>query len=293
MNLNRNIQGVMKRLIFSFLFIIFSTTTLISQLQASSLRIATYNLWNPIFEEKYSGKNTWGKRLPFIVDNIISSESDVICLEEVGKEQYNDLIQNSDVSSRYNTFYFSHVPSKPGQKEGRDGLAFLYKPEKITLMNVVQSADGSRPTHRRDFYVDLKLSEQRDTPVQFRVACTHLDADKDITLGNTQLAALVEDVLMIDAQGGIDFVIVCGDFNEGEDDLSRPRYEIMRNAGFFTDGSIEATRPEALEVRHKGHIDWIYFKQLSALNFDLLPLTPIGDEKASDHKLTMTDVEID
>jgi len=73
---------------------------------------------------------------------------------------------------------------------------------------------------------------------------------------------LVEDVLKIENEKGLNFVVVCGDFNEGEDESSRPRYEIMSNAGFFTDGSVATTRPEALGVRHKGHVDWIYFKKL-------------------------------
>jgi endonuclease/exonuclease/phosphatase family metal-dependent hydrolase len=186
----------------------------------------------------------------------------------------------------------AHAPSKPGQQEGRDGIAFFYNSEKVTLIKFIQSQDGSRPTHRRDFYVDLKLNEQRDTPVHFRIACTHLDSEKDLTIGNTQLSALVEDVLKVDNKKSLDFVVVCGDFNEGENESSRPRHEIMHNAGFFTDGSVETTRPEAMDVRHKGHVDWIYFKKLSTLGFDLISLSPIGDEKGSDHKLTLTDVEI-
>lgn len=287
----------MSKLVFRFLFVIFSAISFAfetSNLQASTLRLATYNLWNPIFEEKYSGQNTWNQRLPFILENIISSESDVICLEEVGKNAYLDLIRNPDINSHYTSFYVSHAPSKQGQKEGRDGIAFFYKSKKVALMKFVQSTDGSRPTHRRDFYVDLKLDEQREKPVYFRIACTHLDSEKDLTIGNTQLSALVEDVLKVgnDNEKRLDFVVVCGDFNEGEDEPSRPRHEIMQNAGFFTDGSVEATRPEALDVRHKGHVDWIYFKKISTLNFDLISLTPIGDEKGSDHKLTLTDVKI-
>jgi len=285
----------MNKLVFNFLFVMFSAISFAyasSDLQTSTLRIATYNLWNPIFEEKYSGQNTWNERLPFILENILSSESDVICLEEVGKRAYLDLIQNSAINILYTSFYVSHAPSKQGQEEGRDGIAFFYKSEKVTLMKLVQSPDGSRPTHRRDFYVDLKLNEQRETPVHFRIACTHLDSEKDLTIGNSQLSALVEDVLKVDNEKGLDFVVICGDFNEGEDESSRPRYETMHNAGFFTDGSVEATRPEALDVRHKGHVDWIYFKKLSSLNFDLISLTPIGDEKGSDHKLTLTEIEI-
>lgn len=163
--------------------------------------------------------------------------------------------------------------------------------EKVTFVKLIQSLDGTRPTHRRDFYVDLKLNEQRNTPVHFRVACTHLDSEKDLSIGNRQLSALVDDILQVDNKE-IDFIVVCGDFNEGENEPERPRYEIMQKAGFVTDGSVDATRPEALNVRHNGHVDWIYFKKMTPVNFDLISIIPVGDEKASDHKLTMTDVEI-
>lgn len=282
----------MVRFVFNLL-IVLTVFAFSTNLHATTIRIATYNLWNPIFEEKYSGYDTWNQRLPFIVQNILSSESDIICLEEVSKNTYLDLIQNSEINNCYSFFYFSHAPSKSGQEDGRDGLALFYKSEKILITKFVESSDGTRPTHRRDFYIDLKFYDYpREIPVQFRVACTHLDSEKDLTIGNAQLSALVEDILQVNPENELDFVVVCGDFNEGEDEPFRPRYEIMQNAGFFTDGSVEPTRPEALDVRHKGHVDWIYFKKLSALQFDLTPLAPIGDEKGSDHKLTMTDVEI-
>lgn len=278
--------------IFKFLSVyLFFFLMIKTGLQANTLRIATYNIWNPIFEEKYSGQNTWSQRLSFIVENIISSESDVICLQEVEKSSYLDLVQNPEINNRYTSFYISHAP-KQEQTEGRDGLAFFYNPKNVTLVKLVQSLDGTRPNHRRDFYVDLKLNEQRNSPVYFRVACTHLDSEKDLTIGNRQLSALVEDILQIDNTKDIDFVVVCGDFNEGESEPIRPRYEIMQKADFITDGAIDTTRPEALNVRHNGHVDWIYFKKISSLNFHLTPLMPIGEENASDHKLTRTAIEI-
>ncbi len=271
--------------------IICLTISMIStmNLQATPLRIATYNLWNPIFEEKYSGQNTWKQRFPFLIKNILASDSDVISFEEVGQKQYLDLIE--EINKQYLSIYLSHAASQPGQNEGRDGIALFYRPNKITLLNFVQSQDGSRPTHRRDFYADLRVAGNNNAPIHFRVACSHLDSGNDLSIGNQQLAALVEDVQKINKGENIDFVVVCGDFNEGENESFRPRFEIMQKAGFITDGSIARTRPEALDVRHNGHVDWIYFKKLSALNFELVPVMPIGDEKASDHKLTLTDLK--
>lgn len=283
----------MIKFIVNFLsLLIFIITLTAADLQASTLRIATYNIWNPVFEEKYSGQNTWNQRLPFILENIISSESDVLCLEEVAENSYLDLIQNEEINRRYLSFYLSHAPSKPGQKEGRDGLAFFYNPEKVTFVKMNPSLDGTRPTHRRDLSIDLKLNETLAGPVHFRVALTHLDSEKDLTIGNRQLSALVEETLQFDHEKELDFIIICGDFNEGENELERPRHDIMQHAGFMTDGSVKTTRPEALNVRHNGHVDWIYFKNMTGLNIDLISLPPIGNEKASDHKLTITDVNI-
>lgn len=69
------------------------------------------------------------------------------------------------------------------------------------------------------------------------------------------------------------------------------RFEIMNKEGFQTDGSTASTRPENLEVRHKGHVDWIYFMNKSQLPIQFVPFVPIGDERASDHKLTMADID--
>lgn len=258
-------------------------------LSADNLRIATYNIWNPIFEEKYAGKNTWEKRLPNIIENIITSNSDVLCLQEVGKRSYLDIVKNPQINAKYESFYISHAPTKPDQKEGRDGLAFFYDPEKVTLRQLVQSLDGSRPTHRRDYYVDLKLKSSK--PINFRIASTHVDSDMNLEKGNKQLLALVKEALKVNVNESIDFVVLCGDFNEGEKDSQRPRFEIMNCNGFITDGSTAPTRPESLNVRHNGHIDWIYFKSLSDVSINLIEVKPVGDEKASDHKLTITDVQ--
>lgn len=257
--------------------------------RGNMLRISTYNIWNPIFEEKYSGHNSWNQRCPAVIQNILSSKSDLICLQEVGKEAYQSISQDFQIKSQYRSFYVSHAPSQLNQPAGRDGLALFYKPEKAVILQIKESEEGSRPTHRRDFYVDIRI-DQPGSEIYGRVACTHLDSGADLEIGNRQLSNLVNDVQADSEQ--IDFIALCGDFNEGENEVVRPRSEIMLKAGFFSDGSTEATRPEAMQVRHNGHVDWIYFKKKSGLRFSLIPLLPIGDEKASDHKLTSTDILI-
>lgn len=261
---------------------------LMVSLEAVTVRIATYNILNPIFEEKYSGKNSWPQRLPFVVENIIDSQSDLLSLEEVGYQNYLDIVRNPAITSRYLSFYVSHAMSNPGGQEGRDGIALFYRPDRVTLLKMVQSQDGSRPTHRRDFYADFATKES--TPVRIRLAGTHLNGDKDLAIGNRQLAALVGDIQK-DTQE-IDILVVCGDFNESHDEKQRPRAEILQKAGFVTDGSTASTRADGLNVRHKGHIDWIYFKKLSALTMQLSTGKLVGDARASDHKLTWTDLQL-
>lgn len=255
--------------------------------RGNMLRISTYNIWNPIFEEKYSGDNTWEQRRSAVIQNILFSKSDLICMQEVGEEAYQNIAQDSQIKSQYMSLYLSHAPSQLNQPEGRDGLAFFYKPEKAVILQIKQSEAGSRPTHRRDFYVDIWVNQPGYCA---RIACTHLDSGPDLEIGNLQLSNLVKDV-QADCEE-VDFIALCGDFNEGENESVRPRSEIMRKAGFVNDGSTAPTRPEAIKVRHNGHVDWIYFKKKSGLRFSLIPLPPIGDEKASDHKLTTTDIVI-
>lgn len=278
--------------VFNLLSLTFVVATMLFSFDSqaeTSVRIGTYNVLNPVFENKYTNKDSWDDRLPFIVANIMDSNCDIICLQEIGLRGYNDLAQNEAIRARYKTLFHPHLPSKPDQAEGRDGLAFFYNPENVELLKFHTSKIHTRPTHRNDFFADMKIRGPK--PFFIRVGGTHLDGEKELIKGNQQLAGLVKDMLE-PSLSIVDMAIVCGDFNEGQDQNDRPRYEIMHQAGFIDDGNEASTRPESLNTRHKGHIDWIYFKQLSEVEFELLPNQPIGDEKASDHKLLFTDLKV-
>jgi len=252
-----------------------------------SIRIATYNLWNPVYEKKYAGSDTWDRRLPHIVKNILSAEADVISFQEVNSDCFKQIKSNADIHSRYIPFYFPHAKKEGEKPESKDGLALLLKIGKLSLANLYTSKENSRPSHRKDFYVDL-VTQESDDRVKIRVASTHIDASHQLEIGNEQLSRLAHDVLSSAKKDHVDFSVVCGDFNEGEAEAERPRARVMEENGFISDGSTDSTRSEALKVRHKGHVDWIYFKNISKRKFELIPHTPIGDEKASDHKLLMT-----
>ena len=254
---------------------------------SSTLRIASYNIWNPIFELRYNGQNTWKERLPHLIENIILVNPDILFMQEVGIESYNDLINDPEISKIYTPLYFSHAPKSLETKIGRDGLALFYKEDKLKLNTIQHSVVGSRPTHRRDVYGDFEMS-LNENKIHFRVAGTHLEGES-LDIGKMQILKLVEDVLNTASLDRLDFVVVTGDFNEGDGGANRPRAEIMEAHGFINDGSISNTRNNLPTVVHKGHVDWIYAKIISTLPVKLKAVEPVGTENSSDHKLIATD----
>ncbi len=255
----------------------------------SRIRIASYNIWNPTFEARHTGSDTWTNRLPNIVDVIRSADPDIICLQEVSLDSYSDLVSILGIEDRYLSFYHSHAKSKSDYPEGRDGLAIFVKPNLVDNVQLHTSEKALRPTYRRDLWIDVQIPGVEE---KIRVATTHLDSSNNLGLGNVQLANFLADVQQnIEA---ISFIVVCGDFNEGEEVIERPRARMMTESSFLTDGSTASTRPEALDVRHKGHVDWIYFRKIfESLEIDVHAGKPLGDEQASDHKLIYTDFSFD
>lgn len=269
--------------LFIFLFICSLTS-----IDAATFRVATYNILNPVFEEKYSGISTWETRFPNIINNIVEADSDILCLEEIGMTNFQQIASHPEIAKRYISFFLPHhYPSKIG----KDGLAFFYKPSRALFQQIVQSNVDTRPSSRRDFYVDIQALLPDTQSTTMRIGAIHLDSHA-IDIGNKQLALLVNDALT-PSSDSIDLVVICGDFNEGHKEASRPRYDFMCQEGFATDGSLIPTRPEdILDTHHMGHVDWIFFKNLSQKDYQFLAVDPIGDSSASDHKLTITDIEI-
>lgn len=273
------------------IFFIYVVLMIIDSAKTSlKIRVGTYNLLNPVFEEKYHGKNTWDERLPFIVENVLFSNCDILCFEEMGQKNYDELVNDSQIKSKYKTIYLSHSKSSEKHPEGRDGLALFYDPIKLNLVEFEPSKRDKRPTHRNDFTADFSVNLESKEKITFRLSCTHLDSSDEIELGKKQLESLLQDDLLQDNQKHLDFIVVLGDFNEGEAEKERPRYNLMTKYGFLTDGSTVSTRTEDKFARHKGHVDWIFVKNLSKLKIQLKAVPPLGNEKASDHKLTMTDI---
>jgi len=283
----------MKIFLKIYIFIALSSSCLYSQEISNSvvaennqIRVASYNIWNPAFELKYGDADTWESRLPNIVDTIRDADPDILCLQEVSLDCYSDLVAILSREDRYLSFYYPHrKKSHSNSPEGRDGLAMLIKPFLFDGVQVHTSQGSKRPTHRRDLWLDIQIPGVKEN---IRVATTHLDCT-NLEEGHTQLAKLIEDINK--KNDSISLFIVCGDFNEGEEEDERPRALIMENSGFITDGSTAPTRPEGIrDTHHQGHVDWIYFRKMNdSLKVQVFEGDSLGDVRASDHMLTYTD----
>lgn len=275
------------------LFIALSSTGLYFQEISSitvaenrQIRVASYNVWNPAFELKYGDTDTWKIRLPHIVDTIRDADPDILCLQEVSLDGYSDLVAILSKEDRYLSFYYPHKKkSNSDDPAGRDGLAVLIKPFLFDGVQIHTGQVSKRPTHRRDLWIDIQIP---DFEKAIRVATTHLDST-DLEEGHTQLENLIED--MNKKSEDVSLFIVCGDFNEGEGEVERPRAWVMNKSGFISDGSLAPTRPEGIrDTIHKGHVDWIYFRKLDeSLKVQVIEGDALGDKRASDHKLIYTD----
>lgn len=83
----------MNKLLRIYLFVIFSVITFVfttADLQATTLRIATYNLWNPIFEAKYSVKILGPREYPSFWKILSPLHFDLISLAPIGDEKGSD-----------------------------------------------------------------------------------------------------------------------------------------------------------------------------------------------------------
>lgn len=257
-----------------------------SDLDSVKIRVASYNVLNPIFESKHGGGNTWNTRLPNLVLTIQASNADIICLQEVGFDNFLDLSRELGQSSGYASYYFAHESKTANVFPGRDGVALFIKPHLLDGLRLFRSEKAARPHHRVDAWADVKIPGKEE---RIRVATTHLEGDaEEYEFGNIQLKQLIKDVQ--DKSDDVALVVITGDFNEGESDKERPRMDILTSQGFTTDGNLEETRTTGGRSRHNGHIDWIYFKKLSEnLTYHTTDSPPIGDDSASDHKLIYTD----
>lgn len=284
------------------------------------VKIVSYNLLNPYHAEKWKTpegigldeKSNWDvdgePRRERIFKNILNSECDVACLQEVNPIVHKELKEWFS-KHKIEVLELSLCRSAPQEEDKQKlGVTILYNPEKLEyLSHRVFSSLGQSEWPRGEIFADFRL--RSDPKVIIRVASTHLKG-YDPTMYNKEEKAEeykrkqiqkidgfkeIQDVVnetLKDLSQEHTAVAICGDFNCHRDvELAEPnsRHEHMLNLGFNTDGNGAAS-----EARTGRKIDWIYVKKNS--NHRTIELEPGNpgeqDLKASDHHLISTIVNI-
>jgi len=150
------------------------------------MKIATYNIWNDI--------NTIGIRTEQLIQEIIKVDADIIGLQEVPLDFWQELIKR--VEYKYHVRHF--VPSR-----GEDyGLAFL---SKYPLTSIFFLHDSSE--FHNSFALNITFNANGSN---FSVANVHLPWDSVLARENQILA--ITDFINKQREG-LDFSVLLGDFN--------------------------------------------------------------------------------
>lgn len=157
----------------------------------------------------------WNYRLPNILRELREINADILCLQEVQEDHYQEQIKPSLEALGYICEYKSRTGSKP------DGCAICFKSDKFNL-NLVKPVEYFRQNiallDRDNIGLLLMLQPktgEKDAPA-ICVANTHLLYNPrrgDIKL--TQLAILLAEITEITQilEGRVCPIVLCGDFN--------------------------------------------------------------------------------
>lgn len=157
----------------------------------------------------------WNYRLPNILRELRDMNADILCLQEVQEDHYQEQIKPSLESLGYVCEYKARTGSKP------DGCAICFKSDKFDL-NLAKPVEYFRRNiallDRDNIGLVLMLQPKtggKDAPA-ICVANTHLLYNPrrgDIKL--TQLAILLAEITEVTQiqDGGVCPIVLCGDFN--------------------------------------------------------------------------------
>nr|XP_032814813.1 nocturnin [Petromyzon marinus] len=181
--------------------------------------------WNVLAQALGEGKDnfvccrpadlTWAARWPLILDEIVSYQPDLICLQEV--DRYHDAFSPALNQLGYGGAFVPkrHSPCLDVQPNyGPDGCAIFYRKERFELLGGY--AIGLRaepipyPTHQ--VLLVLKLCYV-DTGHSLTVACTHLKARQGWERLRAAQAKHLLTCLNSDQEAREGPLVVCGDFN--------------------------------------------------------------------------------
>ncbi|XP_054169210.1 protein angel homolog 2-like [Oppia nitens] len=167
----------------------------------------------------------WPQRGHQLVKELLESNADIICLQEVHSQHFEDLISPELIKNNYKCVY----KQKTGDK--LDGCAIAYKDSMFSLLNSNEvdflRKDMSNVLNRDNIglIVELKPKHSKCKSSVF-VANTHLLYNPkrgDVKLAQIRLLMAELDKLakMYSQNDRIDFkpIILCGDFNSEPDSL--------------------------------------------------------------------------
>ena len=197
------------------------------------VKVLTWNVNTDMRAEAGGGeyeKFSWNNRKDSVVDTIVKSDADVVCLQEMREESISDLIGSSSLRERYNFDYAKTNGTGPAFY-----LAILHRKELLTCVEkqVYWMGDGGCVQHfdscsgsngfgrivlqvalKATPYPDPKWSRTSEVGEQmnrlsFRVFCTHF--------GLGEKERLTEARVLGELVRGKSPCIVCGDFNSFPD----------------------------------------------------------------------------
>jgi exonuclease III len=249
------------------------------------VKVGSYNILNPEYARNHpvsflpSGGAQWASRKNLITNNITSSGCDVIALQEVSRQAFDDL---KATLTGYMGYYAEHNGSADAKKP--DGVAIFYKTHLQRLDVRICATNARSTTSRRDLYVDLAVPGANSlTDRIIRVACAHIEGGPNRLKGDLQLQEF-KNYVEANYPGQrheIDTYVICADFNDdGKYATSRLRFL----TDYQTDGSTEES-----EIDKNRRIDWIYVKNnQSEAALNSIPMS--RQPRASDHHMVATEM---
>jgi endonuclease/exonuclease/phosphatase family metal-dependent hydrolase len=247
-----------------------------------SVSISSYNVLHPYlnhnnfaFLKNFNYGKDWASRVGQISQNILSSNSDIVCLQEISSDNFKELQRR--LQGNYTGFHTKHDGGNGLAKP--DGVAILYKNSNRFTFKGVKTCDKNSlsTTPRRHLYVDL---EDNTTHRIIRCASGHIEGGPNRQSGNTQLNEMLKyiDTSYQGSTYQVDAVAVGIDLNEAP---NGERFRIFSNFGYATD----TDRGES-EIEAGRKIDYIFSKACRP-NLSLTREGMVNSNlpKASDHHM--------
>ncbi len=186
---------------------------------SDTIKIMTYNIlckryaWEEYYGYVSSGALAWSHRKVLLLQEIQAADADIVCLQEVDMENYNEYFSMELVHQGYKGVFFPKTRADTMREERAkevDGCATYYKREKFVLLDtqriafaqlVVNRSDmkGQEDVHNRlgirDHIATICFFENRATGARFIVVNTHTVADPNYADVKTiQTAIMMENV---------------------------------------------------------------------------------------------------